>query len=184
MTARKLMYVLLGLLGLMFVGTGAGMYYMHGLVRESITATNRIRIDAEVNDKAQESLAAVQNSFNDPEVQKLSEYMKQVIPPAEYKSQFVADVYKYAEDSGVSLSGVTFDESTTGASPAPAGAQAIPMSIAFGSDLTYNGFTEFVKKLENNLQHVEVKSLNMQPDATDPGRLSSASLKVELYTEK
>ncbi len=184
MNARKLMLVLLASLVIVFGAAGFGTYYAYGMLQENVRAANHVKIDAELNDQAQASLQNVQKQFSDPAVEKLLTAMSQVIPPDSYRSQFVADLYKYASDGGISVTGITFLDKGVVATITPAGVVTMPLTITIGAGSSYDNFTAFVKKLENNLQHVQVNTLTMQPDANSPDLLSSASLNVEVFIKK
>lgn len=187
MNSRKLMYVMLGILGLALAGTGAGIYYGYGLLQQNVQSANHIKIDAELNDQAQSSLSLMQQKFQDPSIQKLSDYLNQIVPSAAYRSQFVPDIYAYAQHSNVTISGLSFDAAptvgprATSAVPTPPGSTPMPVTVSIDKGSTFSEFTDFVKALENNLEHVQITTLTMTPDASDPNKLASANITLQVF---
>ncbi|HEX6461877.1 MAG TPA: hypothetical protein VFZ58_01235 [Candidatus Saccharimonadales bacterium] len=195
LTATRLRIVLIAAIILLMVGGGSGSYFVVVLVGEQIRQANHTKIDADITANAGQSAARAKSELEKPDVAELLNFANSIIPSAEYRRQFLADVQKYAIDTGVSLAGVNFKDTaaTSGATDAagaatpaavvPAG-QAIPVGLTFGGSTRYENFIAFTKKLENNLQHIQITGMILQPESTNGSVLSSATLDIQLFVRK
>lgn len=181
MSASMFRFVLLGMIVVTLGLAGSAGYFGTKILHEKVAASTKIKIDAKTNSDAQLSAEKARQELNEPEKAKLAEFLEKVIPEAEYRNQFLADVNKYAAESGVPLTSLSYPGD--GRAPAIQGTVAVPIQLTLGSDIPYDNFINFVEKLENNLQHVQVLNLNMQPQEDDRSILSSASLTIALYVE-
>ncbi len=197
LTAARLKVILIIAIILLVLGGGISSYFALGMVGEQIRQANHTKIDADITANAGQSAARAKAELEKPEVAELLSFANSVIPSADYRRQFLADVQKYAGDTGVPLTGVNFRDTaatpgTTGgataavAAPAaavPAG-QAIPINLTFGAGARYESFIAFTKKLENNLQHIQITGMTLQPESTNGSTLSSAILDIQLFVRK
>lgn len=184
MTARRLMFVLFTAFGLLAALTAYGTYYTYDLLKTNVGNANKIKIEAEVNDQAQDSLRRVEAQFSDPDVTKLHDAMQQIIPDASYRSQIIGDIYQYADQYNIDVSGLTFDPvAAATAAGLPPGTESSGMSISTAGEVSYADFTGFVKRLENNLQYIDVQSISMTPNPENPDMLASFSVSIVVYTK-
>lgn len=188
MNAQRFRFVLAGLIVLILAAIGATGYYgitvLHNLASES----DKVKIEAQVNDDASIDATKAEQQFHDPRVERLTKYLDELVPPKTYRDQFVADINKYAADSGVAITSLVYSGGNgakpSAKTPVIEGANAIPIEISLGNDIAYDDFIDFVKALEGNLQHIQVLSLDLSPSADDRSKLANASLTVALYVEK
>ncbi len=59
----------------------------------------------------------------------------------------------------------------------------MPIQLGLDGDISYKDFIAFVKKLENNLQHVQVLTLSMSPLSENREILASPGITIALYIE-
>lgn len=182
MNAQKFRYVLIGLIVLVVAAGGAVGYYGINLLHEKVNAAQKINVEAEVNNEAGIYAQQAQQRLNDPEIARLSNYLAKVIPENSYQNQFIADVNKYAAESGVPLTSLAYEDSAEDI-PAVSGSVAVPIQLQLGENIPYRNFISFAKKLENNLQQVQILSVSLQPQPENRAVLQSASLTVALYVE-
>jgi hypothetical protein len=182
MTASKLRYVLVVLVvASLIISTVVG-YYGIDFLNQEVSKTNAVKADAETNLNAELYAQKAKKQFNNPEISKLSEYLSEVVPDNSYKNQFIADVYDYAAEAGVGVESLVYASLDSNSIPIK-GTELVPVQLQLGSDMPYDNFISFVKKLENNLQQIQVVNIVLQPNAEDRSILQSASLTVNLYVE-
>lgn len=180
MTARKFRFVLLAAIIVAIGAVGAGSYFGVTYLRQQVAAADKVKIEAEVNSLASTDATRAQQQLDDPRIARLANYLEDIIPMASYREQFIADVSKYAIDSGVPLASLTYSKG--GAAPPIKGAVAIPIAITAGQ-VPYRNFINFVKKLENNVQHVQVVTINLLPSDKDLTLLQLPTVSIALYVE-
>lgn len=184
MNAQKFRYVMLALIVLTLGAAAGAGYFGLDMLHERVAEAETVKVDADVNIEASLYAERAQQQLENPEIAKLSEYLAEVIPENSYRNQFIADVNKYAADSGIPLSSLSFAEEDSGTiEPPVAEAEAVPIQLQLGENVPYGNFISFVKKLENNLQQVQVLSINLQPNEDNRSILQSPSLTVALYVE-
>lgn len=181
MSASAFRFVLLGLI-VVTLGLGVAAGYLGlNMLHNQVAETTKVKIDTDVNVEARLSAEQAQRRLDEPEVAKLSEFLIKVIPEDSYRNQFLADVNKYAAESGIPLTSLSYAEDA--GAPAIPGTVPVPIQLTLGGDIPYSNFISFVKKLESNLQHIQVLNLAMQPLESDRSILGSASLTIALYVE-
>lgn len=183
MNAQKFRYVMVALIVLTVGAAAAAGYFGLGILHERVAQAETVKVDAEVNVEAGLYAERAERQLEDPEIATLSEYLAEVIPENSYRNQFIADVNKYAADSGIPLSSLSFSEAGAGIEAPVAEAEAISIQLQLGESVPYANLISFVKKLENNLQQVQVLSINLQPDEENRAILQSPSLTIALYVE-
>jgi len=187
MSAKNFRFILVGFIVGAFIIGGAVGYFGVTFLGQKVKEVDHVKIEAEVNEDARVSAEQTELRFEDARIERLHDYLAKIIPEPAYQDQIVADVKKYADDSDVPLKSLVFTDGVGGqgvAAPKIEGARPVSVALTLGSDIPYKNFIKFVEKLENNLQHIQVLSLDMQPSPTDPRLLTSAGLSIAVYVEK
>lgn len=191
-TAIRLRIMLIVAILLLLGGGAMASYFVLQVVREQIREVSHIRIDADVSAEAETNAFQAKMELEKPEVAQLIEFTNAILPDASYRSQFLADVKSYADQSKVTITSIAFNDTTpaTGGTAVPqtiipgVNATPVPLSLTIGEGASYDDFIGFMKKLENNLQFVQITSLNIQPSPNNPKLLASANLEIQLYVQK
>ena len=174
--------LLLSVAVLLLVSAGVvGSYFAMQFLQKEVRDVAHIKTDTQLTSDAEASVTQSKRKFEDPEIAQLYDYMNQIIPEQSYRSQFLVDIEKYANDSGVSISGITFNDGVAGAaSPSSLPGTAVPVTLSIDKGVSYASFIAFMRKIENNLQFMQITSTNLQPDPSNKAFLSSATLDLQL----
>ncbi|HTE22154.1 MAG TPA: hypothetical protein VK674_03870 [Candidatus Limnocylindria bacterium] len=201
--SKKVFYGLLGLLILVLLGAGASTVYGTKMLKKTGQELLDLKLQNTVLDREEASLAQAKKDIE--KYSDLEQVAKSIVPQEKDQARTVREIVSLARQSGVSLSTITFPESTLGQKPtaakkgsktpaAPAGTtQLLPvtgltgvyaMEIAVESDkakpITYPQLLDFLKRLEQNRRTSHVTNLSIQPDEEDRN-LVTFSLKVNAY---
>lgn len=113
-----------------------------------------------------------------------------------YQDQIIKDINTYADRSGVSVSGYTFNtntpaaapSSTTAAAPQAAagtktvnGLKSVSVSVNLKSPVKYENVMNFVHSIEQNLTKMQLAGISLTKDPTSDNVTASA-LTIEVYT--
>lgn len=186
MNAQKFRFILVGLILLALGAGGTAAYLGLDMLRQRVDEAARLKIDTEANRQAYLSAKEAEQQLSDLDIARLETNLEKVVPDNAYANQFIADVNKYAADSGVRILALSYAEaggSSAGGAPVISGTAAVPLQLTLGENTAYDDLITFVDKLETNLQHVQVLTLTMQPQAGDRTVLASAALSLALYVE-
>lgn len=179
MTATKLRYILLGLIVVLLAGFGAGIWWVQGLLANSVRDTDHAKIDAEVSTTELQQLKSLQKQLADQ--QDIVERAKQIAVSTEqyrYQDQVIKDVSDYAARYGIRIN--TIDFTTTNAPAASSGNKKIAFTISLKGPIPYTTFMLFLRDIEQNLTKIQVTSLTLAPDK-DPRTVSTPSLSLEVF---
>lgn len=183
MNSKHLYFTLLGIVALLVLGLAGGAYEAAQLLsgQSAQLVANRQQVavlsqDQKELDKAREDIK---------QYQELATIAKSVVPQDKDQAQTVNQIVSIANANSVSLSSITFPNSTLGGTSNSALSQLLPVkgiSGAYNLQLTvtsdtnntvsYTKFISFLDALEHNRRTAEVSSINIQPDTRDRSKLS------------
>lgn len=195
MTSKRLRWLLLGLLGLLFIGLVAGTYEANSLFKSR--ASELVGLKAKSLALESELASLVQAKKDIATYSDLEKIAKAVVPQDKDQAEAVREIVNIAASYGVSLSTISFPASTLGSSSsAPASASAssaastslsqllavknIPgvyqLQITVVGDSTkpvaYDKFISFLSALEHNRRTAQVVSIAIQPNALNRSLLT------------
>lgn len=115
----------------------------------------------------------------------------------QYQNQIIASLTDYATRANISITNLSFASTTeaatatTGAatpvpgtatpSAAPAGVKAASITVAIASPVNYQNLLSFINLVEQSLTKMQIATINFAPDATDPTKVTSDALTLEVY---
>jgi len=200
MSAKRLHFILIGLIGLLFIGFVASAFGINSLLSKranSLTALKAKNLALE-----QQKLGLIKAKADIEKYAELETITKSIVPEDKSQADAVREIVKIAGENEISLSSITFPASTLGAgpvsasgvaSPSPSAASAnkkslsqlqavkdIPgiyqLQIVVTSDtnkpVPYSKFISFLKALENNRRTALVSNISIQPDPLNPKNLT------------
>ncbi|MBP9852505.1 MAG: hypothetical protein QG629_298 [Patescibacteria group bacterium] len=191
MTPRKLYYILVAVLflsglGLLFVG-----HFANKILTSKATTLSRLKAEAENQNQLQVSL-----SRNKRELRKYDELNKialAIVPQEKDQAATISEINRLASQSGIpKLSSITFPASSLGGASATtstvssnrlsqvtpvkglSGVYLLPITVTLNSSdpVSYDQFISFLRKLEQNRRTAQVSSVTIQPNQSDPNKLS------------
>jgi hypothetical protein len=194
MSAKRVYFVLLGLVAVLFVGILVGTYEVNSLLESKAKHLVNLKLQSQVVSTQQSSLQRAKKQVAEYSV--FEETAKSIVPQDKDQAQAVREIANIASESGIKrLSSVTFPLSTLGgvtgtvAPTASAGknklTQLIPakgltgvynlqITIQQNSEaaIPYSQFLTFLDKLEQNRRTAQVSSIILLPDSTHPNMVA------------
>lgn len=184
MTAKRLYWVLLGLIGLLVVALLGGAYGVDRLVSTQQTSLVNNRLQVAVLDEEESELARAKQDVK--KYQDLATIAKNVVPQDKDQAQTVSQIVELANDNGITLSSITFPSSELGTkgsttqtsqlTPVPGMAGVYSLQLTVQSDpnkpVAYSKFISFLSALEHNRRTALVSSITILPNDKDRSTLS------------
>lgn len=208
MNAKRLHFLLIGLIVLMSLGLVAGAYGINSLLSQR--ANNLVALKAKNLALEEQKVSLTKARASIEKYADLEKITKAIVPEDKSQAEAVREIVRIAGKYDVSLSSITFPASSLGSGPISSGTTApaasantntgskkslsqlqavksIPgvyeMNITVTSDtnkpVSYDKFISFLSGLENNRRTAQVSSITIQPDPFNPDNLTfSLTLKV------
>ncbi len=198
LTPTRLRIVLsIALLLLACIGTAVFIYGFYH-VKARATRAQTIAADAEA------SRSSVQNLTTQKDyLEKNSAIVNRANQLAaksqlyEYQDQIINDLNAYAKASGVTVTGITFQDSnakttptvtTPGAKPsvAPNGITSTVAAVTIANPVAYDNVLKFIDLIQQSLFRIQVDkvSISTSPDASNPSLVATDAFTIEAYVKK
>lgn len=187
MDSKKLHMVLVCGLVLLGIGIFAGAYEANAL----LVKKSHDLADLKTTDQAtiQQKTKLIQDKKDIAKYDELNTIAKTVVPQDKDQAEAVREIVKLANQSGIpKLSSIAFPPSTLGGAKVKTSTgltQVTPVKGIPGvydlqititqsnTDLvSYNNFTTFLSKLEQNRRTAQVSNINVQPNPKDPNQVA------------
>jgi len=182
MNSKRAYQLMLGLCGLLVLGTLVGTYEVNNLLQHKSQALVKLKLQDQVLDSQQTELAQAKHdivTYSD-----LNNIAKAIVPQDKDQAEAVLEITNLAKQSGISqLSSISFPTSTLGGTgttssgskgkltqltPVPniAGVYQLQITISQTSDnpVPYTAFIDFLTRLEQNRRTAQVGSITINPD--------------------
>ncbi len=205
-TSKRAFFTLLGVLALLIAGIIATTYLGLGLLAKKGDELTKLKEQQLIIKNREEALIGAKQDVEDyTELEKIS---KVIVPQEKDQARTVREIVAIARESGVSLTSITFPESTLGAlkssgskksssSPKATGDQsktqltAVPgtkglyaMDISVKSDsnspVPYSRLITFLDKLEQNRRTAHVTNISILP-FKDNRNLVTFTINLNVY---
>jgi hypothetical protein len=193
MTSKRVYYMLLGLIGLLFLGLIGGAYGVNNLLQTKSDKLVSLKLQSQVLAAQQTELIKAKKQV--AQYSELEKIAKIIVPQDKDQAEAVREITNLASDSGISqLSSITFPQSTLGGLTGTSktntsnskltqltpvkgvsgGVYQLEITIQESNDtpVTYNQFVTFLGKLEQNRRTAQVSSITLQPDSQDPSKVA------------
>lgn len=202
MNSKRLYFLLVGLVALLFVGLIAGTYGVNGLLTSQATTLTGLKAKSQA--LAQEQLSLIKAQKDVKTYAGLEQIAKSVVPQDKNQAEAVREIANIAATYGISLASITFPASTLGnttggqsstgaavAAPVAASSavnnlsqlQAVPtipgvyqLTITVAGDpnkpVAYNNFVSFLSALEHNRRTAQVSTITISPNTANPNLLT------------
>jgi hypothetical protein len=183
MKASSLRKVLTALMILLILAIGAGFYYGLEQVKAYAVEVSHTVIDADASGQNIGKLQALKKALADSE-SLVAKANKLFTTDANYQSQGLKDVQKYASDFGLTISNTNFD------APVPA-AGATPPTVAAGhsfvitlqSPVSYIQLLKFLDAIEGNLPKMQINSISLErPTSGKADQVSVGDITIVVST--
>lgn len=185
LTASRLRIVLIVLLVLIIIGLCAGAWWLQTMLAKSVVTENHAQIDSELSAQEVERLQLLQRQLADQK--NIVERADQIAATAnnyQYQDQVVKDLESYAARNGVTIGSFDFSTQAPQNAQAPAGTTLTPFTVTLRGPLEFSRFMKFLSDIENNLTKIQVNSLTLAPDTTNPNFVTNPVLGLMVYLKK
>ncbi len=173
MNSKKIYFGMLGLIGLLFVGSIGAVVVGNSMLQKKSTELVSLKLENRVLDEQQVALLKANKDID--KYADLEKVAKSIVPQDKDQAKSVREIVKIAQDSGVSIASLSFPSSNLGtATPKPAAT-----TNSTGSTETQKASTPVappvsqVKAVEG-IQGVYQLEITLQSDSSNP--ISYASL--------
>jgi hypothetical protein len=189
MKAKQLYYILTATFVVLLLSLFGLAYGTNKLLGDQAAKLSTLRADSNVLDNLQTSLT--KNKRDIAKYGDLNAIAESIVPQDKDQAEAVREIVSLAEQSGIGkLSSITFPASTLGTltpglntnpnltqlTPVPGMPGVYQLQITVSQDQTsrvsYDQFTKFLSKLEQNRRTAQVSSVTVAPDASHPGQVS------------
>ena len=180
MKASSLRKGLTILLVFMILGAAAGFYYGLEQIRAFSIEVSHTAADANASADAIDELQKLKQALAERET--LVDKANQVFATdANYQSQALKDIQKYASTLGLTISNTNFDIDEAATSPnSPLGK---PFSITLQSPLSYTKLLQFLDAIEGNVPKMQIASIEVsRPDKNDSDQVKTGEVKIVIAT--
>jgi hypothetical protein len=198
MSSKKFYYLLLGIMGLLFIALLGGAYGTNKLLAGQSKKLEHSRLQAAALSQQQDELVAAKRDIK--KYQSLYNISRSIVPQDKDQAQTVREIVNIASQNGIKLSSVTFPASTLGGSASSTTTQSANTStttsqnalsqltpvkdiktvyelpITVQSDpntaIPYEAFLNFLSDLEQNRRTALVNSITILPTEQNPDYIS------------
>lgn len=199
MTPKRFYFLMLALAGLIFIGLIGSVFAGNFLLKQQSEKLSRAKAEVQAIDDQKVSLAQAKNDLE--KYGELNEVAKSVVPQDKNQAKTVREINQIASDSGISLSQISFQNSTLGQKAPKStssssvklpgitqvqpvaginGVFSLEITIASSPEpIPYYKFLEFLERLENNRRTAHVSNISVSPVAA--GSDVTFSLKLNAY---
>lgn len=203
MTARKLFYGLLGGLVIVSIMVILSVYFGNQVLSKQNKRLAETKVQLANLDNVQSSLVTAKRDIEQYSV--IEQIAKTVVPQEKDQAKTVREIVKIADEAGISISSISFANSTlgsTGKAKTPAastgtsttqtekveglsGVEKLPITVVSDAakPVSYRNFLRFLEQLEQNRRTSQVADVNIQPSA-DNRNFLNFSLKLNVYIKK
>ena len=201
MNSKRVYFVMLAAIGLLFLGLLAGTYGINLLLQKDATTLTSTKAQYATLSAQQQGLAAAKKQV--AKYADLEKIAQTIVPQDKDQAAAVREIANLATESGIKqLSSISFHASTLGTptsvaptgsttTPAPVssnssgltqltpviglpGVYQLPITITQTADnhVTYAQFYDFLTRLEQNRRTAQVSAVTLQPDPINPGNVA------------
>lgn len=190
LNAKRVYYILCGLIAVSLIALGACGYFANGFLKTQSKDVHDARLKTMVLEQTQSGLTKAKADIE--KYKELAEIAKDIVPQDKDQAQTVREISNLAAENGVKLGGITFPTSTLGAKATTdsqlkavqsiKGTYSLEITVRSDSKASapYNNFLGFLQSLESNRRTALVTGITLTPDTKSPGKIQF-SLTINEY---
>lgn len=176
MKATSMRNFLSVLMAVIILAAVAGFYYGLEQVRTFAVEVSHTTTDAKASGEAVEKLQELKQSLADSSslVKKADQLF---IAPANYQSQALKDIQRYASRTGVTIDKTDFANNTSTAT-------SRTFSLSLKSPVEYKNLLHFLDALEGNLPKMQISSITLsRADSHNADEVNVDDIKITIATK-
>ncbi len=187
MNSKRVYYGIVGLIVLLCLSLIIGAKIAVGKLSVKSNKLVSLQLQQQSLEAEESQLAEAKAEIK--KYQPLADIAKSIVPQDKNQAETVREIVNIAEQSGISLSSITFAKSDLGApgqKPTNAelnlsqltpvkglsGVYQLPITINETQSVNYSQFLNFLNQLEHNRRTAQVTDVALQPDLQNPSQLS------------
>jgi Tfp pilus assembly protein PilO len=146
---------------------------------------SQFKAESQANDQLLSYYKVLQGTLNNN--QDLANIVEKILPADKDQSAALTELDKFAKSNGVTMQQISFSPGTnkgTGKTlTSPSGVKGVSViTVALSCTTTpYENFLNFLKTIETTQRRMQVTSLNITPNSTNPGLLDRVDMTVDIY---
>ena len=184
-SAKKLFMLLLGLNVLLIGATLLVFTLASSAAQHKSQKIAELKADNQADEQVLNNYKVLQNTLNSNK--DLETTIQRVLPSDKDQSTALALLDQFSKNTGVPISQISFNPGTakqagqTLTSPSTIKGVSV-ISVTLQCQTTrYQNLLNFLKAIETTQRRMQVTSLNITPNATDPDVLDQTSLTLDIY---
>jgi len=179
MKATSVRKLLTGLIIILILAGGAGFYFGLQQVKSYGVIVSHTAADATASAQNVKSLEQLKETLAESTTL-VDKANKLFSTDANYQSQALKDVQKYASESGLTISSTNFN-STSGAGQVVGSGHTFVISLQ--SPVDYKKLLQFLNDIEGNLPKMQIVSLDLsRPTSGGTGQVAIGDTTIEIST--
>jgi Tfp pilus assembly protein PilO len=149
---------------------------------------SKFKVDDQANDQLISYYKALQSTLNSN--QDLESMIQKILPTDKDQSAALADLDKFSKNNNVSVQQINFNPGTNKGSgktlTSPSAVKGVSViSVTMSSSKTpYTNLLNFLKTIETTQRRMQVTSLNITPNNTNPGLLDRIDMTLDIYLKE
>lgn len=188
---------------LLFVMAGAigGVFYLgrNDLLKTSDTV-NKAVADANVSSQSLDRFKKIEADLKTNQiVMTRSKQLTADLLDYQYQNQIITDLQAYGQQNGITISGVDFGASTTGAAKASTGAtmpgggastggdsatnKSVTITITLNNPVAYANLLNFVYAIEQSLPKMQISKLSITGDSKSSTQVTVSDISMQMYVK-
>lgn len=196
MTAQKLRILLLAGIVVLVLVAGGIFWLVRGYLLDYAKDVQRSTAEANSSTQNLATLESLKTQLS--QEADTVERTKNIVAESKsyaYQDQIIKDINTYADRSGVTISGYTFNTDvpvgaaapSTAAAPAVAGPKtvsglkSVSVSVNVKSPVKYENVMNFIHSIEQNLTKMQLAGISLTKDPTS-NNVTASALTIEVYT--
>ena len=207
MNSKRFFFGLIGVILLLGLASIGGVYFGSSLLSNQTDAITKLRAESLALDEQQKSL--IQAKRDVEQYTELEKIVKTIVPQEKNQARTVREIVRFAQESGIKISTITFPASTLGQDSAkskPAGdtskttpssttqvkpvegisgVQQLELTVQSDTNvpIPYSNLLDFLTRLEQNRRTSQVSNINVQPAEADRTKVTF-TLIVNVYVKQ
>lgn len=187
--SKKVFLGMIALLVLTIGGIGGGIYVYDQQLTEQTKEISQLMADREVLEQQIKIYRDANQKIQ--ELSYIDEIAKEVLPPNKEQAEVIAEINKFARESGMTVSSLEFG-GAQGNTPdsldtsqteviAGLGVRVLPVTVSIDPSPSYDQVISFLQRIEINRRKMQVVSLDLTPQASDRSTFSSVIVTINIY---
>jgi Tfp pilus assembly protein PilO len=182
----KLFFWVLIVVNILLVGATLGVFTQaSSAAQKKSQKISQFKADGQVNDQLLSYYKALQSTLSTNE--DLEGVIQKILPADKDQSAALADLDKFSKSNNVTIQQINFSPGINKGSgqtlTSPSGVKGVSVISASLSCINtpYESMLSFLKTLENTQRRMQVTSLNITPNSTNPGLLDRIDMTIDIY---